>query len=312
MKLAMKFRLMAAVVVVPVAIAILALAQGRGSSASVALPEVIELHPSTFAYRANGAFTAEGKVAEAPMTSVTFPRTVAIMKREVTAAEYQRCVDAGACPRTEEETASADLPAVKVNWFDATAYAAWLSRETGVHFRLPSDEEWAYAAASRFADDGIKQSDPGQLRLAAYDFEVNRSASNRAPQPVGSFGVNENGLIDLAGNVWEWTDTCFVRRALGAGGGTVAATTYCGIRIAEGRHRAYMIDFVRDARNGGCSAGAPPTNLGFRLVRDDGSWGGLHALLSRVARYAGLARALEKEASLSIHRALSGTRPSIG
>ena len=47
---------------------------------------------------------------------------------------------------------------------------------------------------------------------------------------------------------------------------------YCGIRVVEGRHRTYMSDFVRDARGGGCSVGTPPSNLGFRLVRDDDPW----------------------------------------
>jgi formylglycine-generating enzyme required for sulfatase activity len=45
--------------------------------------------------------------------------------------------------------AAADRPVVKVSWRDARAYAAWLSQETGEHYRLPTDEEWAHAAASR-------------------------------------------------------------------------------------------------------------------------------------------------------------------
>jgi hypothetical protein len=40
------------------------------------------------------------------------------------------------------------------------------------------------------------------------------------------------------------------------------------VRIAEGQHRSYVTDFVRDARAGGCAAGLPPSNLGFRLVRE--------------------------------------------
>ena len=50
----------------------------------------------------------------------------------------------------------------------------------------------------------------------------------------------------------------------------VAATSVnCGVRVVEGQHRAYVTDFIRDARAGGCAAGMPPSNLGFRLVRDD-------------------------------------------
>jgi len=56
--------------------------------------------------------------------------------------------------------------------------------------------------------------------------------------------------------------------------GAVARTTAnCGVRIAEGAHRAYVTDFIRDARAGRCAAGTPPDNLGFRLVRDEvSSW----------------------------------------
>jgi formylglycine-generating enzyme required for sulfatase activity len=85
--------------------------------------------------------------------------------------------------------------------------------------------------------------------------------------------LNEHGLQDIAGNVWEWTSTCFVRVALDeAGKPTVASTTNCGVRVVEGQHRAYVTDFIRDARAGGCAAGVPPSNLGFRLVREPRSW----------------------------------------
>jgi hypothetical protein len=40
------------------------------------------------------------------------------------------------------------------------------------------------------------------------------------------------------------------------------------VRVVQGQHRAYVTDFIRDARAGGCAAGIPPSNLGFRLVRE--------------------------------------------
>jgi len=40
----------------------------------------------------------------------------------------------------------------------------------------------------------------------------------------------------------------------------------------QGAHRTYMTDFIRDPRTGGCAAGVPPANLGFRLVVEDQSW----------------------------------------
>jgi hypothetical protein len=49
-----------------------------------------------------------------------------------------------------------------------------------------------------------------------------------------------------------------------------------------------MTDFVRDARSGGCSAGVPPTNLGFRLVRDDDRARPLRRLIVKAQRLLGL------------------------
>ena len=69
-----------------------------------------------------------------------------------------------------------------------------------------------------------------------------------------------------------WSSTTGTGTGSGGSGQPVGrGTVNCGVRIAEGRHRAYVVDFIRDARAGGCAAGVPPSNLGFRLVRDDKS-----------------------------------------
>ena len=87
----------------------------------------------------------------------------------------------------------------------------------------------------------------------------------------------------MAGNVWEWTDTCFARVVLDGVGEAAATTVNCGVRVVAGRHRAYMPDFVRDARAGGCSPGTQPSNLGFRLVRDNDRYG-LRAFIGKLSR----------------------------
>jgi formylglycine-generating enzyme required for sulfatase activity len=151
------------------------------------------------------------------------------------------------------------------------AYAAWLSRRLGAPYRLPTDEEWAFAAGTRFTDDGSPDAalDPAQRWLRQYELEADREdALDTGPRATGSFGANENGIFDLAGNVWEWTDTCFVRRGSNVTGAETSVAN-CGIRVVEGRHRTYMSDFIRDPRTGGCAAGKPPSNLGFRLVREN-------------------------------------------
>lgn len=273
-------------------LAILAFAPGSGAApaaSGVPVPDLVELGPTAFQYRASGDFLRDGKPAAAPLVTTRISR-LALMKHQVTAGDYRRCVEAGACPMVDRYWVADDRPMVKVSWRDAQAYASWLSRATGASFRLPTDEEWAYAAAGRFKDDALPEGagdDPGRRALALYERNAAREEVDSAPRPIGSFGINENGLVDVAGNVWEWTDSCFVRSVLDPRGKATATTVNCGVRVVEGRHRAYVTDFVRDARGGGCAVGTPPSNLGFRLVRDDDRWQALRLFLTRAQRLVG-------------------------
>ena len=83
----------------------------------------------------------------------------------------------------------------------------------------------------------------------------------------------------LAGNVWEWTNTCFLRMTLEPTGRRTVTNTNCGVRVVQGAHRTYMTDFIRDPRTGGCAAGVPPANLGFRLVVEDRNWPKLRRMI---------------------------------
>jgi formylglycine-generating enzyme required for sulfatase activity len=258
------------------------LSAGRGDTL---VPDVVEIAPGAVQYRASGEFTRAGRPVAAPLTRVEMPAPLAIMRHQVAAADYRRCVDAGACRPPAGAGAAPDRPVVGVSWRDAEAYAAWFTKTTGERWRLPTDTEWAHAAGSRFSDDGdvVDADDPSRRALARYSREaaLKDDREERGVVPFGSFGMNEHGIADLSGNVWEWTATCYVRTVLDDAGAAIAATTNCGVRIAEGRHRAYVTDFVRDARAGGCAAGVPPTHLGFRLVREKPTWGSW--LMARVA-----------------------------
>lgn len=258
----------------------------RGGADGTAQTFVV-VRAGNVAYRVAGDFTRNGKQAAAPLRQVRFEMPLFIMKHQVSAADYQACVDDGLCPALDRGvTVAADRPAVQVSWQDANAYALWLSDRTGETYRLPTDEEWAFAAGSKFADDGlpVDDDDPSKRWLAKYERESDRNADRSGARAFGHFGVNENGVADLAGNVWEWTSTCFTRYRLDNAGVTAWGKSNCGVRVVEGQHRAYVTDFIRDARAGGCAAGVPPDNLGFRLVREPRS------LISRVAKALHIAR----------------------
>lgn len=238
------------------------------TSATVTVPA------GPFSYRAAGDFSRGTRPVDAPMRDVRFSTPLTIMKNLVSEADYQLCVIDKTCkPLAQPSNIRDDHPVTGTSWEDASDYANWLSRKTGQNWRLPSDAEWSYIAGSKFTDDALQlgdEADFSQRWIAKYDQEsALRTEGTDNPQPLGTFGVNENGLTDLAGNVWEWTDTCFIRQNLGADGESPGEPfTVCGIRVAAGKHRAYVSDFTRDARGGGCAVGIPPSNLGFRLVMD--------------------------------------------
>lgn len=238
-------------------------------------PAIVEIAAGSFIYREAGDFTRAARQVEAPLRTLRFNRPLHIMREQVSSADFQLCVQDGACrPLGRDVVVAPDRPAVQVSWHDAEAYAAWLSRKTGRHYRLPSDEEWAFAAGGRFKDDGVPvdADDPSKRWISRYERESERDLSDSTLYPFGKFGPNEHGVEDLAGNVWEWTSTCFVRSRVDEAGHAGRPTVNCGVRVAEGAHRAYVTDFIRDARAGGCAQGVPPANLGFRLVREETSW----------------------------------------
>lgn len=244
--------------------------------ATTAGPETVTIAPRPHSYRASGDFIRDGIVVDGPMVMVDNPAPVEIMKYPVSETDYAACVADGACRTADPRRRGVgNVPVTGVSFRDATDYAAWLTAQTGATWRLPTVEEWTFAAGSKARDHALGNEtdsrDPAQRWLAFYEKEAALGAGALAtPQPIGSGGENEFGVADLGGAVWEWTATCGSRTVMDANGATLSYLDSCGVRMLEGKHRTPMSSFIRDALGGGCNAGVPPDNLGFRLVREPG------------------------------------------
>lgn len=236
-------------------------------TASIVEPDIVRIEPAQIMIRPIGSFERNGRSITPPLQSKEV-RGFEIMKYQVSGEEYAACVADGDC--LASEVVDADMSQTKVSWRDATDYAAWFSAKTGEDWRLPTAAEWQLAAAERFGDASVENdgTDPAKRWVAQYERGSDlRSNDAQDLLPRGGYGLNSNGIADIAGNVWEWTDECMHRGKVNSEGRISTSEPYCGVRVLGGQHTALVIDFVRDASVGGCAVGLPPDYLGFRLVR---------------------------------------------
>ena len=177
---------------------------------------------------------------EKPVHAVTV-RAFEMDLTEVTVAAYSKCVAAGGCtaasdtvdwkgiedndkkfwsPYCNQDKADRQRHPVNcVDWAQADTYCRWAGK------RLPTEEEWEFAArgtAGRLYPWG--EAPPGPTLLNACGDECVAFAKTlgkdwqkmfdgsdgfETTAPVGSFpaGKTPEGLLDMAGNVWEWTSS---------------------------------------------------------------------------------------------------------
>jgi len=159
-----------------------------------------------------GGIFQMGRVATAsefPVHPVTV-KPFAIDKTEVTNAEYSQFVS-----ETKHDPPSnwisgkpipgqESLPVTFVSYDDANAFAEWRSKRDGVQYRLPTEEEWEYAARGGDEDRIFPWGNSW-----VEDYAVTKGSGATMPKPVGSSPNDKTrwGVLDMMGNVYEWTST---------------------------------------------------------------------------------------------------------
>jgi len=161
--------------------------------------------------REHSADCARASFADQEPSHIVLLDAYTIDKYEVTNSRYQACVDAGVCTapqRSDSATRSAyygdpeyaAYPVIYVDWHQATSFCLWEGK------RLPTEAEWERAALgddSRLFPWGNQAPD---CRLANFHAGDGGGCVGDTAA-VGGYlaGASPDGLLDLAGNVWEWT-----------------------------------------------------------------------------------------------------------
>ncbi|MEP6719114.1 MAG: SUMF1/EgtB/PvdO family nonheme iron enzyme [bacterium] len=172
-----------------------------GHSTGTIKADLVEIPGGTFQMGRN-----DGPPQERPEHPVTV-QNFSMDRTEVTNAEYAEFVRDSNYEvpshwvRGQPLPGQEQWPVVNVSSKDAEAFAAWRSKRDGVTYRLPTEDEWEFAARNG-----------GEFKTYPWGdtWQDNRAVVKDAtPQPVGSYpdGKDRWGVMDLIGNAWEWTSS---------------------------------------------------------------------------------------------------------
>ena len=215
--------------------------------------------------------SARGEADEAPVHEVVVPE-LAVWRTEVTVAEYRACVEASACPRPPIASRPNcnygkpdrdDHPVNCVDWQQARDFAVWVGG------RLPSEAEWEFVARARGQERLYPWGDqpPSCDRAIFGDAGPGCGRGGTAPVGTSAAGVTPEGIVDLAGNVWEWVADAYHPSYAGAPGDARPWDGDPSRRVARGGSWDAAAAHLRASNRGSFAPTRSYDFIGFRVVR---------------------------------------------
>jgi hypothetical protein len=158
-------------------------------------------------------------------------------------------------------------------WDDATAYAVWLSQQSGQHYRLLTEAEWEYTVRAGTTTPFWwgPSITPTQANYNVNDVYAGGSQKEwrKATVPVGSFAANPWGLYNGHGNVWEWCEDVWHQTYDGAptDGSPWLQGEQQARRVVRGGSWLFSPQDLRSACRDCNPTDVRDFNLGFRVGR---------------------------------------------
>ena len=180
-----------------------------------------------------------------------------IQEHEVTNAEYRRFLFQSAPDPHHDYEAAQELPVVKVRWYDAVVYAAWLGGS------LPTEAQWEFAARGiegRTYPWGEPRPD-----CQRANFKECLPFGVRPVRTLRENGKTPEGIYDLAGNVWEWCRDWF-GEDLGSGETDPFGPPTGSVRVLRGGSFHSSRDTLRGTHRYQFSPSDRDDYIGFRVV----------------------------------------------
>jgi formylglycine-generating enzyme required for sulfatase activity len=217
---------------------------------------------------------------ESPQQRVALPE-YRISRVPITNAQYAEFVAATGHPAPGHWLAGPPpqgmehCPVTYVSWDDAQAFCAWAA------VRLPSEAEWEKAARgpagtsigsamdARWWPWGDALPDATRCHFDGQAHGVAPAAQGVLPTGQFPLGASPYGVLDMAGNVWEWTNSLYRAYPYRAGDGREDARAH-GARVVRGGTYQHDRRHIRCAARDGMAAGARDVYIGFRVVATDG------------------------------------------